>query len=322
MKELKTLYIIIPCYNEEAALPLTSEIMLLKLRQLKNDERVSDKSRILLIDDGSTDKTWTLIAELAKTYKEYVGMKLSRNRGTQNALAAGHEYARTRADAVITTDADLQDDITAIDRMTDEFINGADIVYGVRNKRDKDTFKKRFTAERFYKLMNWLGAGTVYNHSDFRLLSRRALDALSEYPERDMFIRGIVPMLGFKTAVVTYERRARNAGETKYTTKSLMKLAMNGVTSLSIKPLRIVTKLGIAMLVGAVIALAASLVGLFAFGYPILNWKIITVTTWLVGGIIILTLGIVGEYIGRMFEELKHRPRYHIEEITGAGNEK
>jgi len=316
------LYIIIPCYNEEEALPQTSEVMLQRIRELIAAEKVSKQSRVLLIDDGSADSTWAKIAELAETYTEFVGLKLSRNCGTQNAISAGHDYARRYADVVVTTDADLQDDVLAIDRMVDQYLAGADVVYGVRKKREVDTFGKRFTAETFYKIMNWLGAGTVYNHSDFRLLSRRALDALAEYPERDIFIRGIVPRLGFKTAVVEYDRRERNAGETKYTTRSLFKLAFDGATSLSVKPLRIITTLGFMMIAGGLIALLAAIIGRAAFGFPMLNWKIITVSVWLVGGIVTLSVGIVGEYVGRTFNETKRRPRYHIEAEVSENKQK
>ena len=325
----KTLYIVIPCYNEEAALPQTSEVMLQKLTQLRGEGKISERSRIVLIDDGSADSTWAFIVGLSERHTEYVGLRLSRNRGTQNAIMAGHDYALAHdADAVITTDADLQDDVSAIDRMVDELNNGADVVYGVRSKRAKDSFAKRYTAERFYKVMDWLGAGTVNNHSDFRALSRRALTALAEYSERDMFIRGIVPMLGFNTAVVEYERSERNAGETKYTAGSLMKLAITGATSLSVKPLRMISVVGIAMLAFAVITFVAALLGVIVRGYPMLNWKIITTTIWFVGGIITLALGVVGEYVGRAFSEAKNRPRYHIfetcenatSEATGAGN--
>ena len=297
-------------------MPQTSEVMLQKILQLRAEGKISPESRILLIDDGSADGTWTQVASLAVTHEEFVGLKLSRNRGTQNAIAAGHDYACKRADAVITTDADLQDDINAIDRMTDEFLNGADIVYGVRSRRDTDSFAKRFTAERFYKVMDWLGAGTVYNHSDFRLLSRRALEALAEYPERDLFLRGIVPLLGFNTATVEYERGERNAGETKYSAGALIKLAISGVTSLSVKPLRMITVVGVAMILLAVITFLAAFLGFIVRGYPLLNWKIITNTIWFVGGIIVTSLGIVGEYVGRTFSEAKNRPRYHIDKIA------
>ncbi|MDR0838548.1 MAG: glycosyltransferase family 2 protein [Oscillospiraceae bacterium] len=300
-----TLYIVIPCYNEEAALPPTSEVMLGKLRQLVSEGKASGRSRVLLVDDGSRDATWKIIAGLCEKYTEFAGVKLSRNRGTQNAIMAGLDTAREFADMVITTDADLQDDIGAVDRMVDEYLAGADVVYGVRSKRETDTFFKRFSAQAYYKLLTWLECGTVYNHSDFRLLSRRALDALDEYGERDMFIRGVVPLLGFKTAVVEYERGARNAGETKYTVKSLYRLAATGVTSMSTKPLRLIKTLGFLMILAAVALL------IFA-PYS----RLVLASVWVVGGLVTCALGIVGEYVGRTFTETKRRPRYHIEQTV------
>ncbi|MDR3209046.1 MAG: glycosyltransferase family 2 protein [Oscillospiraceae bacterium] len=310
----KILYIIIPCYNEEDALPQTARVILAKLRALTDAETVSPESRIVLIDDGSRDRTWALIEGLSDAHPEFCGIKLSRNRGTQNAIMAGLDLARRDADVTITTDADLQDDIDAIDRMLTQYFDGAEIVYGVRARRDKDTFLKRFTAESYYKFLNTLGCDTVFNHSDYRLLSRRALTALAEYGERDLFLRGIAPMLGYKTAVVTYDRAERSAGETKYNFWKLLALAINGATSLSLRPLRFIVGAGIFMLFIAFVLLVGSVVGLLR-GADGLAYLLLHTSVWGVGGVITLSLGIAGEYAGRAYMEAKHRPRYHIESL-------
>jgi glycosyltransferase involved in cell wall biosynthesis len=307
------LYIIIPCFNEREALPLTGEAMLSKLRQLASGGKISAASRVLLVDDGSRDGTWDVISRLAAEHPEFLGVKLSGNRGTQSAILAGLDFARSRADMAVTTDADLQDDINAIDRMTDEFLGGADIVYGVRSKRETDAFFKRFTAEAYYKLLDMLGCGVVYNHSDFRLLSRRAMDALAEYPERDLFIRGVTPLLGFKSSVVEYERGGRNAGETKYTARSLVKLAATGVVSLTLKPLRLIALAGAAMLAVAAVIFFASL-----FSGEARGWRLVLSSVWFAGGVVTCALGVVGEYVGRAYTEAKRRPRYHVEALAGA----
>ncbi|MDR0445942.1 MAG: glycosyltransferase family 2 protein [Oscillospiraceae bacterium] len=310
-----TLYIVIPCYNEEDALPLTSGVILEKLKTLTARGKISAESRILLVDDGSRDGTWSIIKSLTERHPEYCGVKLSGNRGTQSAIMAGLDAARRRADFTITTDADLQDDINAIDEMTEQYLSGADVVYGVRSKRETDTFFKRFTALTYYRLLNMLDCGVVYNHSDFRLLSRRAMEALSEYPERDLFIRGIVPRLGFKSAVVTYERGERSAGETKYTARSLIHLAVTGVTSLSLKPLRMIIWLGAVMLLVSV----ATFVSALASGAGALRF--ILPSVWFVGGVVTAAIGVVGEYVGRTYTEAKRRPRYHIEAVAGKAFE-
>ncbi|NLB29973.1 MAG: glycosyltransferase family 2 protein [Clostridiales bacterium] len=304
-----TLYIIIPCFNEEEALPLTAEVLLKKLRQLVAEGKISQRSRIMLVDDGSRDTTWGVIERLSADYEEFCGVKLSANRGTQKALIAGMSLASERCDVLVSTDADLQDDINAIDRMVDEYLNGAEIVYGVRSRRKTDTFIKRFTAELYYKVLDWLECGTVFNHSDYRLLSRRAVRALMEYGERDMFIRGILPMVGFKSAKVSYERRERNAGKTKYTVRSLISLATMGITSLSLKPLGLIRNLGVLMVI---VAAAFLIVGLIRGSVGIAG--AVAANVWFVGGIMTFAIGIVGEYVGRVLAETKKRPRYHIEE--------
>ncbi len=304
-----TLYIIIPCFNEEEALPLTAEVLLKKLRQLVAEGKISQRSRIMLVDDGSRDTTWGVIERLSADYEEFCGVKLSANRGTQKALIAGMSLASERCDVLVSTDADLQDDINAIDRMVDEYLKGAEIVYGVRSRRETDTFIKRFTAELYYKVLDWLECGTVFNHSDYRLLSRRAVRALMEYGERDMFIRGILPMVGFKSAKVSYERRERNAGKTKYTVRSLISLATMGITSLSLKPLGLIRNLGVLMIIVAAVFL---IVGLIRGSVGIAG--AVAANVWFVGGIMTFAIGIVGEYVGRVLAETKKRPRYHIEE--------
>jgi glycosyltransferase involved in cell wall biosynthesis len=311
-----TLYIVVPCYNEEEVLHETASRLKEKMGALVAAGKISDGSRVLFVNDGSRDRTWEMIRALAAGDALFTGVSLSRNRGHQNALLAGLMTARGRADMVISMDADLQDDIGAVDRMVDEYLAGSDVVYGVRNKREKDTFFKRFTAEGYYKLLDAMGCQVVFNHADYRLLSARALDALSEYGERNMFIRGIIPMLGYKTSTVTYERGERFAGESKYPLKKMLALASDGIYSLSMKPLRFVTGLGVALLVLAFALLVYSIVRL-CMGYTILDWKIVTISIWGVGGFILIGLGIVGEYVGRAYMELKQRPRYHIGETVG-----
>lgn len=311
-----TLYIVVPCYNEEEVLPETSSRLLKKLSDLKDAGRISSRSRILFVDDGSSDRTWEMICELNSSSRVFTGISLSHNRGHQKALLAGLMTARGRADAVISMDADLQDDIDAVDKMMDEYESGCDVVYGVRSSRDKDTFFKRFTAEGYYKVLESMGCDVVFNHADYRLLSARALDALSQYGENDLFLRGIVPMLGYKTAEVTYERGERFAGESKYPLKKMLALASDGIFSLSMKPVRFITGAGIVMLLLALLILVISIVGLFA-GYTMLNWKIITISVWGVGGLVCTSLGILGEYIGRAYIEAKKRPRYNIGESVG-----
>ena len=306
-----TLYIVIPCFNEEEALPITAQVLLSKLKQLVFEEKISADSRIMLVDDGSRDTTWKVIESLAAEYTEFCGVKLSANRGTQKALLAGMEQAAERCDFIVSTDADLQDDINAIDKMVDEYKNGAEIVYGVRSSRESDTFLKRFTAELYYKVLNWLECGTVFNHSDYRLLSKRAVQTLMEYGERDMFIRGILPMVGFKSVTVEYERRERNAGKTKYTVGSLIRLATMGITSLSLKPLGLIRWLGAMMIAAAAVIV---IVGLVRGGMG--TTGAISANIWFAGGIMTVALGVVGEYVGRILAETKKRPRYHIEKTA------
>ncbi|MDR0917079.1 MAG: glycosyltransferase family 2 protein [Oscillospiraceae bacterium] len=318
---MNILYIIIPCYNEESALELTMGVLLEKLHSLVGAGRVSPDSRVLLIDDGSSDRTWEIIENLAAT-DAVCGLKLSRNRGTQNALSCGYDYARRYADIAVSTDADLQDDPNAIDLMLREFENGADIVYGVRNRRDVDSLGKRASAVLFYKFMRALGSESAYNHSDYRLLSRRAMDALAEYTERDMFIRDVTPLLGFKSAVVQYERGARNAGTSKYNFAKLAKLALDGMCSASLRPVRLIAIGGIAMIAVAVLTVIVSFFIGLAAREPISGSTLVIATIWFVGGIITAGVGVVGEYAGRAFMEAKRRPRFHIETEIGLPEKK
>jgi len=287
-----------------------------KMKALMGEGRISETGKVVFVDDGSRDATWDIIEELSAADPVFAGIKLSRNRGHQQALLAGLMEIRGEADLVISIDADLQDDIDAIDRMIDEFYNGCDIVYGVRRNRDKDSFFKRKTAEGYYKLLRSCGCDVVFNHADYRLMSARALKALSEYSEQRIFLRGLVPQLGFKTAIVEYDRGVREGGESKYPLRRMLSLAFDGLMSLSLRPLRLVTAAGVLMLFIAAALLIYSVVMLIK-GQSMLDWKIVTVSVWAVGGIITLSLGIVGEYVGRAFIEAKRRPRYFVDKTIG-----
>ena len=313
-----TLYIVVPCYNEEEVLPTAAQRLGEKIEALAASGIVSGESKVVFVDDGSRDGTWGIIEQLAAQGCLFAGVKLSRNRGHQNALHAGLMAVRDEADMVISIDADLQDDIDAIDKMVAEYHKGCDIVYGVRGNREKDGFFKRASAQGYYKLLRSLGCDTMYNHADYRLMSARALDALSEYNEQRLFLRGLVPMLGYKTSVVHYARGVREAGESKYPLKRMLTLALDGLLGLSLRPLRLVTVVGAIMLVLAA-AMFVYLVVALCIGKSILDWKIVTFSVWAVGGIITLSLGIVGEYVGRAFQEAKRRPLYNIEKKLGIG---
>ena len=308
------LYIVVPCYNEEEVLPETAKRLVAKLSAMIGAGVVAEKSRILFVNDGSRDKTWQLIGQLHGENSLISGLDLSRNRGHQNAVLAGLMVAKERADAVISMDADLQDDIDAVDSMVAEYYEGCDIVYGVRSSRETDSAFKRGTAQAFYKLTNRLGGEVVYNHADYRLMSRRALEALEEYGEVNLFLRGIVPMLGYKTGVVSYERAERFAGESKYPLKKMLAFALEGITSLSTRPIRFITWLGVGMFLISIGMLAYILLR-FSGGHTVEGWSFITVSLWGIGGLILLSLGVLGEYIGKIYLESKHRPRYHLREI-------
>lgn len=309
------LWIVIPCYNEEDVLPITSELFLKELSLLIEKEKISSKSRILFINDGSRDKTWEIIKNLAEKDEHYIGICQSRNRGHQNAVLAGLMEAKKYADITISIDCDGQDDITAMEVMINEYHNGCEIVYGVRSKRDTDTFFKRVTAEGFYKLLNTMGAEVVYNHADYRLISSRVLQEFANYKEVNIFLRGMVPLVGFKSTSVYYERAERIAGESHYPLKKMLALAFDGITSLSVKPIRLITSFGLLVaslsFIGILWAVIGALVGETAPG-----WASVTCIVCFIGGIQMLFLGVIGEYIGKIYLETKHRPRYIISERT------
>lgn len=312
MKDI--LYIVVPCYNEEEVLPETSKRLKEKVESLVSQGKVSEKSRILFVNDGSKDRTWELISSLHQTDRIFSGVDLTRNRGHQNALLAGLMTAKDRCDMAISMDADLQDDVDAVDRMVEEYYAGCDIVYGVRSSRKKDTFFKRFTAEGFYRVMNWMGAETVFNHADYRLMSKRALEGLAEFREVNLFLRGIVPMVGYRAGTVEYERGERFAGESKYPLKKMLAFAMEGITSLSTKPLKWITGLGFLIFLVSIAMLIYSIVR-WAMGETIIGWASVICSVWAIGGLILLSLGVIGEYIGKIYLETKARPRFLIREV-------
>ena len=316
-----TLYIVVPCYNEEEVLPETARRLGDKLRGLMAAGKISPKSRVLFVNDGSRDGTWGVISRLHAADPLFSGVDLSRNRGHQNALLAGLMTARDRCDMAVSMDADLQDDVDAVDAMVEKYSEGCDIVYGVRSSRNKDTFFKRVTAEGFYRVMNFLGAETVFNHADYRLMSRRALDGLAEFREVNLFLRGIVPMIGYTVGTVEYERGERFAGESKYPLKKMLSFAMEGITSLSTKPIRYITLLGFLIFLVSLLMLVYSIVR-WAHGDTIVGWASLICSVWAIGGLILLSLGVIGEYIGKIYLETKARPRFLIREILEDGNGK
>ena len=316
-----TLYIVVPCYNEEEVLPETARRLGDKLRGLMAAGKISPKSRVLFVNDGSRDGTWGVISRLHAADPLFSGVDLSRNRGHQNALLAGLMTARDRCDMAVSMDADLQDDVDAVDAMVEKYSEGCDIVYGVRSSRKKDTFFKRVTAEGFYRVMNFLGAETVFNHADYRLMSRRALDGLAEFREVNLFLRGIVPMIGYTVGTVEYERGERFAGESKYPLKNMLSFAMEGITSLSTKPIRYITLLGFLIFLVSLLMLVYSIVR-WAHGDTIVGWASLICSVWAIGGLILLSLGVIGEYIGKIYLETKARPRFLIREILEDGNGK
>lgn len=309
------LYVVVPCYNEEAVLPETTRRLGEKLHAMMAAGSISADSRVLFVDDGSRDRTWELIEQAHAKDELFTGAKLSRNRGHQNALLAGLMTAKDCADMVISMDADLQDDINAMDKFVEEYYAGHDIVYGVRSSRATDTVFKRLTGEGFYKVMRKLGVEIVNNHAEYRLMSRRALEALSKYDERNLFLRGIVPLLGYPAAIVPYERAERFAGETKYPLKKMLSFAIEGITSFSVKPLTFITWLGI--LIMAISALTMIINAIAGGGLSLVACSI-----WLMGGIQLLCTGVLGEYIGKIYSEVKRRPRYFIEKYTDEAPKK
>ena len=306
------LYIVVPCYNEEEVLRDTARHLKEKLEGLIFTGKIASHSRIMFVNDGSKDKTWEIIEDLNRESEYFVGISLSRNRGHQNALLAGLMTAKDRADMVISMDADLQDDIGAVDEMVEKYYEGCDIVYGVRSKRKKDSFFKRFTAEAFYRIMNRLGAETVFNHADYRLMSKRALEGLSHFKEVNLFLRGIVPMVGFKSDIVYYERGKRFAGESKYPLKKMIAFALQGITSLSIKPIRLITLIGFLIFLIS-IGMIIFFVVRWAMGNTVSGWPSLICSVWAIGGLIMLSIGVIGEYIGKIYMETKARPRFLID---------
>ena len=316
-----TVYFVIPCYNEEAVLPETTRRMTDKLNAMRAAGLIGEKSRILYVDDGSKDRTWELVSQFNRENPWVEGVKLSHNRGHQHALLCGLMSAMPRCDAAISMDADLQDDIDALDQFVKKFQEGCDVVYGVRNKRDTDTWFKRTTAEGFYKVMQLLGVDVVFNHADYRLMSKRALEALSEYKEVNLFLRGIVPLIGYRSDYVYYDRHERFAGESKYPLKKMLSLALDGITSFSVKPLKLISNLGILISVLSILGLLYALISYFA-GWAVTGWTAIVCSIWLLGGLQMLCLGVVGGYIGKIYSEVKARPRYRVEEYLENPGEK
>ena len=313
MNHLPILYIVVPCYNEQDMLPISNEQLTTFLRGLVEEDIVNAESRVMYVDDGSHDKTWELISEYAHANSSVTGVKLAGNVGHQNALLAGLTTAKDYADIMVSIDADLQDDISVIREMIEKYKSGCDIVYGVRNKRTTDTWFKRTTALGFYKLMRSLGVKSVYNHADYRLMSRRAVEQLCQYRERNLFLRGIVPLIGYKTANVYYDRMERVAGESKYPLSKMMNFAVDGITSFSVKPVRMILFSGIIFLLISFLILIYVLYSLFA-DKAVPGWSSLILSIWFVGGCILVAIGIIGEYIGKIYIETKDRPRYNIEE--------
>ena len=307
-----TLFVVIPCYNEEEVLPETSKRLKEKILSLIGQGKISATSRIVFVNDGSKDRTWEIICKLHESDPVFSGINLSHNRGHQNALLAGLMTVADDASMIISMDADLQDDINAMDEMVDKYLEGCDIVYGVRNARKTDSFFKRFTAEGFYRFMRFLGVETVYNHADYRLMSRRAVKALENFKEVNLFLRGIIPMLGFRTDTVEYARGERFAGESKYPLKKMLSFAFEGITSLSVKPIRIISILGFLVFLGSIIMLVYILIRFF-IGETVTGWASVAISVWGIGGLLLLSVGVVGEYVGKIYLETKARPRFIVE---------
>lgn len=308
---MKVLYVVVPCYNEEEVLEETTRQLKEKMESLIKDKKISKESKVMYVNDGSKDNTWKMIEEISEKEKLFTGISLSRNRGHQNALLGGLMTAKNYADIVISMDADLQDDINAIDEMIDKYYEGADIVYGVRSARKTDTWFKKTTAEGFYKFMKMMGADIVYNHADYRLASKRVLDELEKFNEVNLFLRGMFPLIGYKTEIVYYERNERFAGESKYPLKKMLNFAWDGITSFSVKPLRLICTMGFIILFISLIIMIYSLIRKIT-GNTVDGWTFITISIWLIGGIQMISTGIIGEYIGKVYNETKRRPRYII----------
>ena len=320
MKDEKTLYVVIPCYKEEAVLPETAKRLREKLYALIDQGRIASGSRILFVNDGSKDRTWEIIEGLHAQDPIYSGVNLSRNRGHQNALLAGLLTAVQYADMMVSMDADLQDDINAMDAMIDRYHEGYDVVYGVRSARKTDTAFKRMTAEGFYKLMRAMGVEIVFNHADYRLMSRRAVEGLAQFEEVNLFLRGIVPQIGYPWTCVEYERAARFAGESKYPLKKMIAFALDGITSFSVKPMRLILFVGAVIFCLSLIALLWALIAKLS-GHSVGGWTSLMCSIWMIGGIQLLSLGVIGEYIGKIYSEAKRRPRFIIERVLNKTEE-
>ena len=313
MKKNSILYIVVPCYNEEAVLNETTKRLKIKLEYLIDKDIISKKSKVMYVNDGSKDNTWNMIKEIESKEKLFTGISLSRNKGHQNALVAGLLTAKEYADVVISMDADLQDDIDAKDEMIRKYYNGGEIVYGVRSSRKKDSFFKKTTAEGFYKFMKLMGVDVVYNHADYRLTSKKILDNFKNFNEVNLFLRGIFPLIGYKSDIVYYERNERFAGESKYPLKKMLNFAWDGITSFSVKPLRIICSIGFIILFISIAIMIYSLIRKLT-GNTVDGWTFLSISIWFIGGIQMISLGIIGEYIGKVYIEVKARPRYIIEE--------
>ena len=312
---MNKLYLVTPCYNEEEVISETAKRLVEKMNDMIMRGLISSQSKIVFVDDGSKDKTWELILNLHQTTDLISGIKLSTNKGHQNALLAGLMTVKEHCDVSISLDADLQDDVNAIDSFMQQYLQGNDIVYGVRSTRRKDTFFKKFTAQGFYKLMKALGVDIVYNHADYRLMSKRALDGLAEFKEVNLFLRGVVPLIGYPSAVVTYERQERFAGESKYPLKKMLNFAFDGITSFSVKPIRMITALGMTIFSLSFLILLYCVI-VFFLGDTVLGWTSITASVWMLGGLQLFAIGIIGEYIGKIYLESKARPKYIVEEFV------
>ncbi len=315
MSDFKTrpcLWLVVPCYNEQEVLPESGKLLADKLQRMIDAKVCSEESRLLLVDDGSRDNTWNIIEEYHNSSPIICGLKLSRNRGHQNALLAGLMTAKEHCDCAISLDCDLQDDIEVLDKFVAEYADGCDVVYGVRNSRETDTAFKRGTAQGFYKLMNFMGAETVYNHADYRLMSRRALEALADYKEVNLFLRGIVPLIGFKSTSVEYSRGKRFAGKSKYPFRKMLSFAVEGITSFSVKPIKLIAGLGLTISFLSIIGLLYALISKFT-GNAEQGWTAIVASIWLIGGIQLFCLGMIGEYIGKIYTEVKARPKYNVD---------
>lgn len=315
MIERPILYIVIPCYNEEQVLPITSKLFLEELNDLIAKNKISENSRIMFVNDGSKDTTWNIINGLSEEDKHFIGICQSRNRGHQNAVLAGLMESKDQCDITISIDCDGQDDIKAMEAMVDAYVNGAEVVYGVRSKRDTDTFFKRFTAESFYKLLNKMGVEVVYNHADYRLISSRVLEEFAKFKEVNLFLRGLIPLVGFNSTSVYYERHERIAGESHYPLSKMLGLAFDGITSLSIKPLTIITSLGLVVSFISFIGVIWTIIAHF-YGSTVSGWASTTCIVCFLGGVQLISIGVLGEYVGKIYMEVKHRPRYIISERT------